>query len=357
MISQAVSKAVLLLGIAALCFVSVYAQVIDPVVTYPYISVTPANPAAGKYSVSLHCALGSASNACMAPTFTDIAFTIQQSPLAVYPPLFNVSLSYTTVPVPPGKMCPMIYAPVDYGPSFALGKLYLGSYTVTDQTTKRKVGTFSVTAALQALKDTVYVTPPNPTAKDSLHFDLFNANLDCCTQYYNKNVSVSDTTIVLSFEYVTNPACACLVAGSHTAFACGPQKVGRYAIYKEQGIYCATPPCPLVPGPIQLVRVGQVVVGGTAVAGPSAFASAPGNGLDLRQEKGSVQMKYFLSKAARMQVTVYNAAGKAAGQLFNGQISSGAHCFSWTATSRGLYFMTVEVNGVQAAVRKIVVSQ
>ena len=341
----------------ALSCTQVFAQVIIPVDLYPSITVTPSSPVAGKDSVTLDLNLGSADNSCMAPTFTGVTFAIQQSPLAIYPPVFGVTLSYTTVPVPPGKMCPMIFAPVDYGPSYKLGKLALGNYTVTDQVAAKQVGTFSVVTTAIPLKDTVYVTPPNPSTKDSLHFDLFNASLDCCTQYYNKIASVSDTTIILSFEYATNPACACIAAGSHTAFACGPQKAGKYAIYKEQSVYCSTPPCPLLAGPIQLVRVGQVIVGGASVIGRAAFASAVGAGLDVMLEKGSVSVNYSLDRAARMRIEVYNAAGMLAGQLYNGDASPGAHRFLWTAAAPGVYFVSVEVNGITTTARKIVVSR
>ena len=110
--------------------------------TYPYITVTPASPAANKDSVTVQLVLGTAGNSCMAPTFTDEKFTIVPSMLAIYPPQFGIAVTYTTVPVPPGKMCPMIYMPVQYGPVFKLGKLSLGSYNVTDAGTL--AGTFSV---------------------------------------------------------------------------------------------------------------------------------------------------------------------------------------------------------------------
>jgi hypothetical protein len=292
----------------------------------------------------------------MAPTFTNISFVIQQSAALIYPPIFTVSLSYTTVPVPPGKMCPAIVMPVDYGPSFALGKLSLGTYTVIDQTTKQQVGSISVTSSTQALKDSVYVTPPNPTTKDSLHFDLFNASLSCCTQYINRNASVSDSVITLSFEYLDSGKCACLVAGSHAPFSCGPQKAGKYAIYKEQSAYCGTPPCPLVAGPIQLERVGQVVVSATNAAVP-AGKIAPAMGPSLTLEKSTVWLDYTLSRPGLVRVTVFNARGALAGEICNGQAAAGVHRFSWTAACPGAYFMSVEINGVTVAARRIIISQ
>jgi hypothetical protein len=80
----------------------------------------------------------------MAPTFTNEKFTIVPSMLAIYPPQFGVAVTYTTVPVPPGTVCSYIYMPVQFGPVFKLGKLALGTYTVTDSSTA--AGTFSVGA-------------------------------------------------------------------------------------------------------------------------------------------------------------------------------------------------------------------
>jgi hypothetical protein len=116
-----------------------FAQITLP---YPYIVVTPAAPAANKDSITLKLNLGTASNGCMAPTFTGQNFTIVPSMLTIYPPQFNVAVTYTTVPLPPGKMCTMEYNPVQYGPVFKLGKLALGTYYVSDG--GKYAGTFSV---------------------------------------------------------------------------------------------------------------------------------------------------------------------------------------------------------------------
>jgi hypothetical protein len=342
------------LFIVAFYFVSIPGQASAATVQYPFISVTPASPAAGKDSVKLLLALGTAGNSCMAPTFTDITFTIQQSPLAIYPPIYNVALSYTTVPVPPGKMCPMIYAPVDYGPTFSLGKLALGAYTVTDQITKQLAGRFSVVNSIVALKDTVTVTPQKPTTKDSLHFDLFNASLDCCTQYHNNQVTVTDTVIMLSFQYLNAGNCRCIIAGSHTPFACGPQKAGKFAIYKAQSIYCATPPCPLVAGPIQLVRVGEVVVSSTSVA-DQGHAPTLHQGMVIWQEKSTLKMEYTLKVPGSVRVNVYNARGVLAGQLYNGQSPAGPNRLSWNVAAPGAYFLSMEINGAVVCSRRIVV--
>jgi hypothetical protein len=63
--------------------------------------------------------------------------------------------------------------------------------------------------------DTVFVTPEKPHTTDSLHFNLFNYNHDCCTKYYKQSVSVVDTVITLIYEYddsLIQMLCDCLIA-------------------------------------------------------------------------------------------------------------------------------------------------
>jgi hypothetical protein len=119
-----------------------FAQPVAP--AYPYLIVTPPFPAAGKDLVTVKVVLGTAGNSCMAPTFTDEKFTIVPSMLAIYPPRFGVTVTYTTIPVPPGTACNMLYAPVQFGPVFTLGQLFAGVYTINDS--GRVDGTFTVAA-------------------------------------------------------------------------------------------------------------------------------------------------------------------------------------------------------------------
>jgi len=339
---------------AVLFSIAVSAPIVAPILAYPHISVMPSSPRASTDSVALFLALGSASNSCKVPySYGDISYTVQESPLAIYPPIFTVTLSYKSLVNTP-IICPDIYDPVDYGPQYGLGKLAVGTYNVTDQNTKKQVGSFSVGTTVTTLHDTVTVTPQKPTSKDSLHFDLFTLLWDCCTQYYKKTVSVSDTMIVLSFEYSDINTCECIVAGSHTVFACGPQKAGKYAIYKAPSIYCPTPPCPVAV--LRPVRVGEIVV-----SAPSAIASplpvAQGARFSWRNMGKGAQLECRLSEPGRLSAVVYNAGGMRVEQIYNGHISAGLHGFSWTAAAPGAYFLSVELNDAQVVTRKIVVNR
>ncbi|MBN1760864.1 MAG: hypothetical protein JW863_21230 [Chitinispirillaceae bacterium] len=117
----------------ALCASSLIAQsiVADPT-EKPYLVLTPRTPKAKVDTVIMYIMVGTASNSCMAPTFSDCRFTIEQSPLAVYPPYFTVKVSFTQDPPPKDRVCTAIYDPVDYGPRFLLGPLGAGTYQVID---------------------------------------------------------------------------------------------------------------------------------------------------------------------------------------------------------------------------------
>ncbi len=116
--------------------------------TKPYLLVTPSQPIAGKDSVTVQIILGTASNSCTAPTYSNLSFKIEQSPLTIYPPIYIVKVNFTEEPLPPNKICPAVYAPVDYGPVFKLGVLKVGTYEVIKEITSNNnpisYGKFSV---------------------------------------------------------------------------------------------------------------------------------------------------------------------------------------------------------------------
>jgi hypothetical protein len=111
--------------------------------SFPYILVKPDTPYADQDSVVIQIMRGMASNSCWAPTYEGASFTIEMSPLTIYPPQYSVKVQYKEIPVPKDRVCPDVYNPVNYGPVFKLGILKEGRYTVIDS--GRSVGTFAVT--------------------------------------------------------------------------------------------------------------------------------------------------------------------------------------------------------------------
>ncbi len=98
---------------------------------YPYLIVTPTAPQGDTDQVGVRIMLGEASNSCVAPVCTADSFVVLEGNLAVFPPQFIIQVAFTETPLPPGLACPAVYNPVDYGPSFHLGILRPGVYTVT----------------------------------------------------------------------------------------------------------------------------------------------------------------------------------------------------------------------------------
>jgi hypothetical protein len=105
--------------------------------TYPRLDVTPAAPVVGS-DVSIRVVNGMHTDGCV-PTYSDTSVRIEISPILIYPPRYNVTVSYTENWPGPGICLPVM---TEYGPTFALGSLALGSYYVYDGDSL--VGTFEV---------------------------------------------------------------------------------------------------------------------------------------------------------------------------------------------------------------------
>jgi hypothetical protein len=164
----------------------------------------------------------------------------------------------------------------------------------------------------QGTNDTVTVTPPKPTFLDSLHFDLFNASYCCCTKYYYKSVTVSDTMIMLVFQYDDSPclACRCPLPGSHTQFVLGPQKAGKYGIYKTESMYC--PPGTICAyGPIIIERVGEIVVYAptSAVQRKNTARGDAGSRISLARSSAAIILQFKLERAQVVSVDAYSPDG------------------------------------------------
>jgi hypothetical protein len=220
---------------------------------------------------------------------------------------------------------------------------------------------FSVSLAaaqFSAAGDSVYTTPAKPTTKDSITYNFYDSDACCCAQFVNPSVIISDTIVYLSFSVNTTPCqlCKCLAAGAWNAFKGGPLKAGRYSIYREQSFYCPPgTPCPMIA--ILPIRIGEVVVTNPTSVGQEAPGIMPLSGLMLTQEKNTVTLDYAVKQPGNVQVKIMNARGILTGEIYNGRAASGTHRWSWTAAAPGVYFMSVETNGVSVAARKIVVSR
>lgn len=207
--------------------------------------------------------------------------------------------------------------------------------------------------------DSVYTTPANPTTKDSITYNFYDADACCCAEFISPSVSVSDTMVYLSFSVNTTPCqlCKCAAAGKLYAFKGGALKAGKYGIYRAQSLYC--PPgtvCPMIA--LLPVRIGEVVVRSpSSTVRPFTSRNALVNGMTLKQEKGTVTMSYILDQTGHIRIKVFNARGILAGEIYNGQASPGTYSYSWKAPVGGVYFLSVDLNGTPVSSRTVIISQ
>jgi hypothetical protein len=103
--------------------------------------------------------------------------------------------------------------------------------------------------------------PAQPTTADSIRFQLFDSNGCCCAAYiYDSVLSVSDTTIILSFKADYDPCmlCDCALLGRWLPYKTAPLKTGTYGVYRLYDPCYPGKICPKIL--IQPVRIGQIIV-------------------------------------------------------------------------------------------------
>jgi hypothetical protein len=198
----------------------------------------------------------------------------------------------------------------------------------------------------------VYVAPAKPTAIDSLTFTLFNAAHNCCTVYPSKSVTVQDTSVYLIYSVIDTQACACLVAGSTTAFKNGPVPAGRYVIYKVETPYCASgtvcPPIAVLPQ-----RVGSMTVAPSSSV--LAAAPDPARGASLSLGANGRSISVTIDQNGRMTLRIYDVRGKTVARLYDGWTNAGSRTFSLniprkSALAPGAVLLELSIDGVQRIV-------
>jgi hypothetical protein len=186
-----------------------------------------------------------------------------------------------------------------------------------------------------ALSDTIVVSPGSPTTEDSLKLTFRGLDHNCCVQFYNKKVTVSDSSIYLfeSFDDSKSSACRCLVAGFSSQFVCEPLKAGRYKIFYSEDAYC--PPgmaCAAIALIIDKRQVGEVLIQPAAKS-----TSAAGNAKRHGQKSdlpvlsySNAESKLFIriAKDQCVTVTAYIINGEKTTQLSSKKfLPAGVHSF------------------------------
>jgi|GEM_PF-3507442 hypothetical protein len=203
----------------------------------------------------------------------------------------------------------------------------------------RRMETITVDYTLARLAsvpgDTVFVTPGNPTAGDSLVFQLV-INAHCCaTKFRDKSVSVSGSNIFLSFSFDDTlcPYVKCITGFSQTEFTSRPVAAGHYDIYMLQSYYC--PPgraCPMIAYVPEFVGSLTVTPGGSSVrTQPSALKAA--KTLDISGRNVLVTLP---SPANRVVLRAYDVSGKLLAGLHDGPLAAGYHRFDMAPGAHGI---------------------
>ncbi len=177
------------------------------------------------------------------------------------------------------------------------------------------------------LKDTAIVVPANPTTKDSLIFNLFNAT-DCCgTIYRAKQVTISGSNIYLDYTY-DDSLCqyiACIAAGSQTSFSSKPIGAGTYTILKVASMYCVGRICPMIA--IIPEKVGTVIV--TASTGVNTFPTDNGRGnknFGLNVTGNSIALS--MQNNSSVDIRVFDVKGSLIGKMLNASMNAGLSIIS-----------------------------
>jgi hypothetical protein len=127
-----------------LLFFITNAQEILPVIPKEDVVITPVAPSASKDPVVIQIIRGIATNDCLAPTYENVSWKITASNAGSS--MYIVTVEFTEIPVPPNKICPMIYSPVSYGPVFKIGTIAAGTYLVVNE--GKTLKTFTVGASV-----------------------------------------------------------------------------------------------------------------------------------------------------------------------------------------------------------------
>lgn len=127
---------------------------------YPHTNLSPTNPVVGD-TVLLQYVLGKHPNSCV-PTY-ETKFEINGLPILIYPPVYEIQISYTEKWPPPSSPCLQVIT--EYGPKYSFPDLQLGTYNVIHD--GETVETFSVTREKHRIKGKV-TDDPFPQKRASL---------------------------------------------------------------------------------------------------------------------------------------------------------------------------------------------
>lgn len=197
------------------------------------------------------------------------------------------------------------------------------------------------------LVDTLTITPAKPTVNDSIYFSLFNVTHCSCTNYYNKNVVVSDSTITLFAEYDEKDCNLreCLKSGSTAVFSSGSIHEGHYKIFKSEDIYCPSgEPCPLIATPDRKELIGEVTVYATHMAKKSSKSGPSPTVLSYSSNEKTLTLR--ITRAQYVMVTAYIINGAQTKEFTSKKyLPAGSHPFRMNLARFSSGVVVIHVKG------------
>jgi len=183
----------------------------------------------------------------------------------------------------------------------------------------------------------------------------------CATKFYNKNVSVSDSIIFLTYNY-DDSLCSlvdCITGWSRTTFASKPIAAGTYSIYEGGSYYCK-------PNAICLDGVtAPVYLGKITVNTPTAVIPADGKVIFHQSPElavtGSIA-SVMLAKSSRINLRVFTMNGALVANLVDAERSAGKYGFDLinllpVAAVRGTLVVQLSVDGIVKGARAVVLTR
>ena len=182
--------------------------------------------------------------------------------------------------------------------------------------------------------DTLSLKPSRPSELDSVVFTIRTFDHCSNTQYYNKNITVNDSQIILYAEYEDKECRKSLspVGPSVYSIASAPINAGTYKVYKTEDIYCKSGRiCPAIAVNREKIFLGEVTI--KLINGfekkISERSDAAGRQKSLvTYSSARKEITFRLDKAQNVTVTAYIVNGEKSSELSSKKyLPAGVHSF------------------------------
>ncbi|NLG17515.1 MAG: hypothetical protein GX556_09330 [Fibrobacter sp.] len=170
--------------------------------------------------------------------------------------------------------------------------------------------------------DTVLIDPLEPADTDSLTFSLFTTGHCCCSDFWNKGVSVKDTIIFISY-IVSDTSCSkcdCESAGAWEQFKSAPIPAGHYAIYTSEVNYCPGEACHVE---IMSKQVGEITIDAASPIKQTVIRKNLPETASLKTLGSNLLIS--LRQSSLITLKIYDIQGALLSEIQMGKLPAGNH--------------------------------